>query len=73
MDSTEYGPGVLAGYALAQVACICVSYLAVTSFGFGSRGFMHVASPWYFVFPLVWLVVLYYALSALAPRVRDTA
>lgn len=69
----DHGPGVLAGYALVQVACICFTYLAVTSFGFGRRGFMHVASPWYFVFPVVWLVVLYYGLRALAPRVRDAA
>lgn len=60
---------LLAGYAVAQVALLSFSYLAVTSLGFGSPGFMHFGMPWYLFVPGLWLLVFG---LAFAPRVRQS-
>lgn len=69
-DALDHGPVVLAGYALIQAFLLAFTYYAVTSFGLGRRGFMHVAMPWYLVVPGAWLIVLYFTVRALVPRVR---
>ncbi|MGB9987927.1 hypothetical protein [Salarchaeum japonicum] len=70
-DALDADARLLAGYAVAQLALLSFSYLAVTSLGFGSPGFVHFGLPWALVAPGIWLLVFCLAFAAFAPRVRD--
>lgn len=69
-SALDDGPAVLALYAVVQVLVVTFSYLAVSTLGLASPGFVHVDLPWALVVPGVWLLVLFFAARALVPRIR---
>lgn len=69
-SALDDGPAVLAVYAVVQVLVVTFSYLAVSTLGLASPGFVHLDLPWALVVPGVWLLVLGFAARALVPRIR---